>query len=320
MKKYFLVYISSSVLIAASALFLLPHRAMADSCTVFDESGNWSSVSWSCGHVPGAGDDVRIGFMMPVTITADMDISVESITLSPFLTLNAGNKTIQLNGTVPLQSNQDSVLAGTSTVVLSDTDLELQIDARTPFTFYNLIMEPLTVPHTVSLGHGGFAAAFNVTNYFISGSSSTNQVSFVKGDPGSDLSNAVTSYYCASNGGISNINCLAGGPTAPTDFSAAAVSSTQIDLSWDCAATDETGFKIFRDGTLINEISGPNNVNWADHTTAADTVSYSDTGLTPGTTYNYEIRTTVLGTDSTADTASATTDSAGTTVTTVSST
>ncbi|WP_207689897.1 CARDB domain-containing protein [Desulfonema limicola] len=177
-------------------------------------------------------------------------------------------------------------------------------------TFNNLIMSPLTNPHTVTI-----QIPMAVNGTFISGSSATNRVSFVK-VASSDVTNAVTSYYCASNGGISNIDCVPGGPDAPSDFSAAAVSQTQIDLSWTCTAADETGFKIFRDGVLIDNIEGPVSGETWDNTTAApDAVSYSDTGLTADTTYNYEIKTTVLGTDSTGVTASATTQSAASSLT-----
>lgn len=65
-------------------------------------------------------------------------------------------------------------------------------------------------------------------------------------------------------------------PTIPQNLTATAVSSSQIDLSWS-ASTDNvkvTGYRIYRDGT--------------ETATTANT-SYQDTGLTPETTYTYEV-------------------------------
>ncbi|MFD2673068.1 carbohydrate binding domain-containing protein [Marinicrinis sediminis] len=66
-------------------------------------------------------------------------------------------------------------------------------------------------------------------------------------------------------------------PTAPTGLTATARSSQSIDLSW-TAATDNvgvTGYEIFRNGGSIA-------------TTASTT--YSDSGLTAGTTYTYTVK------------------------------
>ncbi len=65
-------------------------------------------------------------------------------------------------------------------------------------------------------------------------------------------------------------------PSVPTNLSATAVSSTGINLSW-TASTDAvgvTGYKIYRGGTQIGT-SGTN--------------SYSNTGLTPATSYSYTV-------------------------------
>jgi len=65
-------------------------------------------------------------------------------------------------------------------------------------------------------------------------------------------------------------------PTVPTNLSATAVSTSQINLSW-TASTDDTAvtaYRVFRDSVFI----------------ATSTVaSYSDTGLSPSTTYSYTV-------------------------------
>ncbi len=72
-------------------------------------------------------------------------------------------------------------------------------------------------------------------------------------------------------------------PEAPTGLNATTVSSSQIDLSWTDNSDKESGFKIERkigiDGTY-SQIA----------TVGANIVTYSDTGLTQGTTYYYQIR------------------------------
>lgn len=72
-------------------------------------------------------------------------------------------------------------------------------------------------------------------------------------------------------------------PATPTGLSAVTSSTTAIALSWTDASANETGFQIERSATtgtgfvLIN-------------TTAANAVSYTDSGLTPGITYYYRVR------------------------------
>ena len=65
-------------------------------------------------------------------------------------------------------------------------------------------------------------------------------------------------------------------PTVPQNLSATAVSSSQIDLTWD-ASTDNvavTGYNIYRDNVLVD---------------TSATNSHADTGLAPGTEYEYEV-------------------------------
>lgn len=88
-------------------------------------------------------------------------------------------------------------------------------------------------------------------------------------------------------------------PTAPSGLSAAGDSNSQISLSWTDNSTNETGFKVYRDGSLLT-------------TTAADATSFNDTGLSAGTSYSYYVKATNAEGDSAAsNTASATTTSGG---------
>jgi hypothetical protein len=78
---------------------------------------------------------------------------------------------------------------------------------------------------------------------------------------------------------------------APTDLNAAAVSSSEIDLSWTDNSDNETEFKIERStdaGVTFTEIA----------TVGATVTMYADTGLTPLTAYSYRVRASNLVGDS----------------------
>ena len=72
-------------------------------------------------------------------------------------------------------------------------------------------------------------------------------------------------------------------PSAPVGLTATAISASQINLSWTDTAADELGFEIERS---LSETTGFGLIG----TVAADTTSYSDTGLSSGTTYYYRVR------------------------------
>lgn len=74
---------------------------------------------------------------------------------------------------------------------------------------------------------------------------------------------------------------------APTDLTAATVSSSEIDLNWEHTSMNETGYSIQRKTgsgsyTTIAQV-------------AANTYTYSDTGLSSATTYTYQVKATGNG-------------------------
>ena len=73
-------------------------------------------------------------------------------------------------------------------------------------------------------------------------------------------------------------------PTAPTGLTATAAGSTQVNLSWP-AATDNVGVSGYR----VERCQGANCTTFAQIATPTAT-SYSDTGLTAGTSYSYRVR------------------------------
>ncbi len=79
-------------------------------------------------------------------------------------------------------------------------------------------------------------------------------------------------------------------PAVPTGVAATAAGTTQINLSWTDASSDETGFKIERsiNGSTWSEIG----------TTGAGVATYQATGLSAGTTYYFRVRATNVAGDS----------------------
>jgi len=73
-------------------------------------------------------------------------------------------------------------------------------------------------------------------------------------------------------------------PSAPSNLSAMAVSSSRIKLSWTNTATNATGVKIERslDGTTFTQVN----------TVARDASTFTDNGLSPSTVYFYHVRAT----------------------------
>ena len=96
------------------------------------------------------------------------------------------------------------------------------------------------------------------------------------------------------------VSILSPGPLAPSNLTAAAVSTSQINLAWTDNSTNETGFKIERATTLAGLYT-------LIATTAANTTTYNNTGLTAGTQYFYRVSATNAIGDSATITANATT-------------
>jgi hypothetical protein len=72
-------------------------------------------------------------------------------------------------------------------------------------------------------------------------------------------------------------------PHAPSNLEAEALSSSEIKLTWTDNSTNEEGFKIER---KEEETGSFNQIT----TVTADTTQYTDSGLSPNTTYYYRVR------------------------------
>jgi len=106
-----------------------------------------------------------------------------------------------------------------------------------------------------------------------------------------------------------NKGVAAAPPAAPSELTASAVSSSQINLSWVDNSGDENGFRIERstDGTNFAQIAA----------VAAGTTGYADTGLAAGTLYYYRVFSYNAAGNSTSPSNTASATTANSTVTTL---
>ncbi|MCP4696247.1 MAG: hypothetical protein GY862_05305, partial [Gammaproteobacteria bacterium] len=180
-----------------------------------------------------------------------------------------------------------------SAAALSDTEIQV---SWTPIA-YTAGSGYYQVHHAASPGGpytpaSGATADKSASAYTISGLSSSTTYYFAVNTYTPDHEgnyNALTSLF-------SHEVSVTTPPAAPSDFTAEAVSLTQISLNWKDNSDDETGFKIERPAgiPLI--------------TTAADVLSYVDDGVVCETTYEYTIKATNENGDSKALTAIVTTE------------
>jgi hypothetical protein len=74
--------------------------------------------------------------------------------------------------------------------------------------------------------------------------------------------------------------------TAPSGFTATPVSESQVELSWNDNTADEDGFRVLRcEGALCDPVDPDDLLT----TVEPDFEAFTDTGLAPGTDYNYEV-------------------------------
>jgi hypothetical protein len=121
--------------------------------------------------------------------------------------------------------------------------------------------------------------------------------------------NTLDAKFLRENGAIADYFRIVKGtvapvpPAAPTNLTATTFSSSQINLSWTDNANNENGFKVEQstDGTTFTQIA----------MLASNTVSFSVTGLSASTTYQYRVVSfNDAGNSSFSNTASATTSAA----------
>lgn len=123
---------------------------------------------------------------------------------------------------------------------------------------------------------------YNLTGYIASHPGGQSAITALCGTNASAAFNAIHGSSSAANAALAGLYIGdlsvpdATDPSIPTNLTATVISSSRIDLSW-TASTDNvgvTGYNIYRGGNLIG---------------TSATNSFSNTGLSPSTLYNYRV-------------------------------
>jgi hypothetical protein len=81
---------------------------------------------------------------------------------------------------------------------------------------------------------------------------------------------------------VVSATCSESAPTAPSNLTAAACSTTQVDLAWMDASNNESGFRIYR------KRQGQ---GWKlAATVVAGVITFQDLERVPGATYTYRVK------------------------------
>ena len=205
--------------------------------------------------------------------------------------------------TLPVQSMTDSVSVYNDTNASGGKKLGFNNNAVGDYVEFSLdVTQPGTYDVVARVLKGNNSGIYELSVDGVSAGAAQdlfwntagNQKDFVMGshtftEPGSYLFRMTTTGKNASASGyklmldyLSLTPSTQGGgdsqaPTTPTNLTATPLSTTQIDLSWTASSDDVgvAGYTIYRDGSEIG---------------TSPTASFSDTGLTPSTTYSYTVK------------------------------
>ncbi|MBI3043630.1 MAG: fibronectin type III domain-containing protein, partial [Betaproteobacteria bacterium] len=213
-----------------------------------------------------------------------------------FAPASSGDKAVNLKVTYDIEGEADYfVLTGTATPIEGAPSVTLN---PTSLVFANQALGMASAAQSVTLTNTGTATLTIASISIGSGSSDFNQTNGCPSSLASSASCTISviftplatgirqgSLSVASNAsGSSHVVPLTGSgtdtiaPVVPGGLSAIAVSASQINLSWS-ASTDNVGvaaYKVYRGGVFRATVNAP-------------TASFSDTGLTPSTSYSYTV-------------------------------
>ena len=125
--------------ITCAAMLLISIYAKAGSCSV-NGTGDWETPgTWSCGHVPGAGDDATIGAGMIVTVNANNLADIGNLYIFGTLQFTNGSKIdLAANSVVDVYSG-GSITGGNggAKLVFPSTSYAGPFSTTGPFFFTN---------------------------------------------------------------------------------------------------------------------------------------------------------------------------------------
>ncbi|WP_200957456.1 discoidin domain-containing protein [Paenibacillus sp. Root444D2] len=165
----------------------------------------------------------------------------------------------------------------------SFNDQWISVDFGTATTYNQVVIKEISFPRVTSYK---LQSSTNGTTYTDIASTTGTTIGTNKTINFSNISSRYLRLYITTASNIPNIDEMevygtsaadTTAPTVPTNLTATAASSSQINLNW-TASTDNvgvTGYDIFRGAVLVG---------------SSTTTSYSDTGLTASTAYSYTVK------------------------------
>jgi len=187
-----------------------------------------------------------------------------------------------INATTPADTTAPTAPTGLTATVASGTQINLSWTAATD----NVGVTGYRIERCSGVACSNFAQiATTTTAVTYSNTGLTNGTSYSYRVRANDAASNLSSYSTVTT--TSTLDTTL--PTPPTSFTATAVSSTQINLSW-TASTDNVGVTGYR----IERCQGASCSSFAQIATPT-TTSYSDTGLIVSTNYSYRVRATDAG-------------------------
>ena len=213
-----------------------------------------------------------------ITTTSGAGTTYQDTVSSPGGTFVYEVKTVTNHGT-STASNQSSI---TTPTVPDPPTISLAINNPDPSPL------DITITFTPPGNNGGSA----ITGYSLEHSTDDITYSTVAGGPFTTstthtVSAAGTQYYKATANNNVGSSALSTAqniatptvPTSPQNLAATVLNDTSIDLTWDVPSSDGgsaiTNYHVYRNSVNIQTVTSP--------------LSFSDTGLTPNTTYTYQV-------------------------------
>ncbi len=190
-----------------------------------------------------------------------------------------------------------SFTAGTKTLKLRMVGTSLQVFVNGTLRISATDASITAANHAGLLGSGGIHNGLPMSNFLVQPVSSSGATSFLLEDrivsaTGTYNATAAVSpagpwimQMAAFRGAVAGTSDIQP-PTPPASLTAAAISSSSIQLSW-TASTDNVGVKNY----LVERCQNAGCVGYAQ-IAASSTTSFNDTGLAGSTSYSYRVRAT----------------------------
>jgi len=279
-------------------LTLTPKNSFTGTVTLLSFGAPPGTSAFSVGQLSFSGSSQA----QTATLTLNTSTSAKAKTYYPLITAFSANRLHDFQGTLTLSASgggPDFTISATpsSQTVLAggSTTYTVTAAAQNGFTG-SIALSAKGLP-------SGATATFNPTSISTSGSSSLNVTTATSTPTGNS-----TLTITGTSGSLShsaNVTLVVNppAPQPPSNLTAAAASSSSINLSWTASPTSGVTYSVFRSTTSGFTPSSSNQI-----ASGVSSTSFGDTGLTCATAYFYLVKAVNAGGSSTSSNqASATT-------------